>query len=60
MTMRDVSQAKDRYLRGSMAAMQRAADMARETAIRTDTEIVIVRDGKTVRITAEQLRNGEG
>lgn len=36
--------------------MQRAADAARKTAVRTDTEIVEVRDGKPVRVPAEQLR----
>ena len=50
---------RDPGLRGSMAAMQRAALAARETAIRTDTAIVVVRDGKPVRISAAQLRAGE-
>lgn len=36
--------------------MQRAAKMARTTAVRTNTEIVEVRDGKPVRVPAEQLR----
>jgi hypothetical protein len=34
-------------------------DMARKTAIQTDTGIVIVRDGKPVRITADELRQGK-
>jgi hypothetical protein len=38
--------------------MRRTAAMARETAIRTDTEIIVVRDGKPVRISAKQLREG--
>jgi hypothetical protein len=56
MTQQDLSQAKNPDLRASLAAMRRAAEMARTTAIQTNTEIVIVRDGKPVRITAEELR----
>ena len=52
----DLSQAKNRDLRGSMAAMRRAAALARKTAIQTDTGIVVVRDGKPVRIPAAELR----
>jgi hypothetical protein len=59
MTDRDLSKAKNPDLRGSLAAMFRAADMARKIAIDTDTEIVVVRDGKTVSITAQQLREGK-
>jgi len=56
MTQRDLSQAKDADLRASLAAMQRAAEMARQTAIQTNTSLVVVRNGKTVRIPAEELR----
>jgi hypothetical protein len=52
----DLSKAKDPVLRGSLAAMRRAALLARKTAIQTDTEIVQIRDGKLVRITAAELR----
>jgi hypothetical protein len=55
----DLSQAKNPALRGSLAAMRRAALLARKTAIQTDTEIVLVRDGKQVRIPAAQLRAGK-
>ena len=55
----DLSEAKDPVLRGSMAAMKRAAALAREIAIQTDTGIVVVRDGKVVRISAAELRVGE-
>jgi len=37
-------------------AVLRAAQLARKTAIQTNTEIVIVQNGKLVRISAEQLR----
>jgi len=56
MTQQELSKAKNPDLRASLAAIRRAADMARRTAIQTDTEIVIVKDGKAVRITAEELR----
>jgi hypothetical protein len=60
MTQNDLSRATNPDLRASMIAMRRAAAMARETAIRTGTEIVVVRDGKPVRIPAEQLREPAG
>lgn len=59
MTQNDLSKAKNPDLRASMAAMQRAAKMARQTAIQTDTGIIVVRDGKPVRIPAKQLREGK-
>lgn len=42
-----------------MAALERAADLARKTAIQTDTAIIVVKDGKRVRITADELRQQE-
>jgi hypothetical protein len=59
MNRADLSQAKNPVLRGSLAAMRRAAALARKTAIQTDTEIILVRDGKLVRIPAAQLRAGK-
>jgi hypothetical protein len=59
-TQADLAKAKDPDVRGSLAAMRRAAAMARETAIQTDTGIVVVRDGKTIIISAQQLREGKG
>ena len=58
MALRDLSEAKNPDLRASLAGMRRAAALARQTAIQTDTEIVLVRDGKPVRITAAELRKG--
>lgn len=55
MTRRDLAEAKNPDLRGSLAAMRRAAEMARTIAIQTNTEIVVVKDGKLVRITADEL-----
>jgi len=51
-----ISQARNPDLRKAMTAMQRAAELARQTAIQTNTAIVVVREGKRIRITAEQLR----
>ncbi|MAY26552.1 MAG: hypothetical protein CMK02_09720 [Polycyclovorans sp.] len=56
MSMRPISEAKNPDLRASVAAMQRAARLAREIAIKTNTCLVISRDGPTVRIPPEVLR----
>jgi len=60
MKPRDISEAKNPDLPASLTAMRRAAAAARETAIRTGTAIVVVRDGKPVRIPAAQLRERTG
>jgi hypothetical protein len=59
MTQSDISKAKNPDLRASVAAMRRAAELARRTAIQTDTAIIMVRDGKPVRIPADQLRRAQ-
>ena len=59
MTPADISNAKNPDLRASVAAMRRAAELARRTAIQTDTAIIMVRDGKPVRIPAHQLRRAQ-
>jgi len=58
MNSNDIRTAKDPDLRASMAGMQRAAELARKTAIQTDTNLVVVKDGKITRISAEELRQG--
>lgn len=60
MTYTDINKAKSPEMRASMAAMKRAASLARKTAIQTDTGIVVVRDGKRVHIPAAELHAGEG
>ncbi len=52
----DISNAKDPDLRASLEALRRAAELARQTAIQTDTDLIIVKDGKTIRIPAAVLR----
>ena len=59
MTHLDLSKAKNPDLPASLIAMRRAAEMARQTAIRTNTEIVVVCDGNLMRIPAAQLRKEE-
>ena len=52
----DIANAKDPDLQGALAALQRAAQQAREIAIQTNTGIVVVKDGKIVHISADELR----
>ena len=56
MTQEQLSQARNKDLPASLIAMRRAARMAREQAVRTDTAVIVIRDKKPVRITAEELR----
>jgi hypothetical protein len=56
MTQQELSQAKDPDLRTSLQAMQRAAELARRTAMQTDTHIVIVENEQIVRLSAQQLQ----
>lgn len=52
--------ARNPDLRASLVAMRRAALLARQTAMLTDTAIVVVEDDKLVRIPAAQLRENKG
>lgn len=54
--MKDISEAKDPDLRASLAAMHRAALLARKTAIQTGTDLIIMKEGKIVRIPPEELK----
>lgn len=56
MTRAELSKARNPDLRASLAAMRRAAVLARQIAIQTNTAIVVLQDGKLTRISAEQLR----
>jgi len=55
MSQHDIANAQDPDLRASLTAMQRAALLARQTAIQTGTGIVIVQDGQLVHVSAEEL-----
>jgi hypothetical protein len=56
MNVKETDRPSNPDVRDAMAAMQRAAELARTTAIQTETAIIIVQDGKRIRITAEELR----
>ncbi len=56
MKTRDLSEAKDPALRASLEALKRASLSARQTAIQTNTHLVIVKDGRLLRIPADELR----
>lgn len=56
MKRKDISKASNPDLRASPAALRRAALLARKIAIETNTEIVVVRDGRIVHVSAETLR----
>jgi hypothetical protein len=55
MAKKDISQAKNPDLRGSQAAILRAAELARHKAIQTGTDLIVVQDGKIVRIPVAEL-----
>jgi hypothetical protein len=52
----DISTASNADLRASLAALRRASQLARKTAIQTGTDLIVVRDGHLVRISADTLR----
>lgn len=56
MNANDLSQAKDPDVRAALGALRRAALQARKTAILTETNLVIVKDGRMLRISADELR----
>lgn len=58
MNPNDIRTAKDPDLRASMIGMLRAAELARKTAIQTNTNLVVVKDGKITRIPAQELKEG--
>jgi hypothetical protein len=52
----DLSNARDPDVRSSLAALRRAAALARKEAIATNTDIVVVKDGRLLVIEAKTLR----
>ncbi len=50
MNPKDIEQAKDRDLAGSLPALRRAAKRARQIAVQTGTALIVWRDGQIVRI----------
>jgi len=60
MKIEDLAKAQSPEMRASLAALRRAGALARKTAIQTDTDLVVVKDGKLIRISADQLRRDAG
>ena len=52
----DLSTATDPDLRASFPALQRAAEMARKSAIQTETDLVVIQEGRLVHLSADELR----
>ncbi|MEI8207768.1 MAG: hypothetical protein WCG16_01090 [Methylococcales bacterium] len=52
----ELQRAKNPDLIASVTAIKRAAQLARQTAIQTNTAIVVIKDGVLCRITAEELK----
>ncbi|SDX48323.1 hypothetical protein SAMN05216333_13922 [Nitrosomonas oligotropha] len=50
MNQKSIELAKDPDLAGSLAAIRRAAQRARQLAVSTNTELVVLRNGKCVHI----------
>lgn len=57
MTAQELIYAKDKDLPASLLAIQRAAELARKTALETNTGIAIIRDNQIIHVSAEQLRS---
>ena len=53
--MKDIREARNPAIRGSLAALERAADDARRIAIQTGTDLIIMRDGKICRLSPEEI-----
>lgn len=61
MTQQELAQAKDPDLLASLAAMKRAAALARQIAVQTGTGIVVSRNGRIVHRGAAELdAEGQG
>lgn len=55
----DIAMARDPDLRASLTALRRAASLARKEAMQTDTDLVVVVDGKLFLIQAKTLSEEE-
>jgi hypothetical protein len=53
---KDLSQARNPDIRGSLAALRRASELARKIAIQTGTDLVVVRDGRLLHVDPATLR----
>ncbi|MBT9100526.1 hypothetical protein KFZ76_22765 [Methylovulum psychrotolerans] len=55
----ELQNAKNPDLIASLVAIKRAASLARQTAIQTNTAIVVIKDGVLCTISAEELKQQE-
>lgn len=55
MNPKNIDQAKNPDLPASLIAIKRAAKRAAQLAISTNTKLVVMRDGKCVRVQPEQV-----
>jgi len=55
MNTKDIRSSTDSDLAGSFAAMERAARAAQDLAIKTNTGIVVVVNGKNIELSAAEL-----
>ena len=53
--MKDISEASDPALRGSLTALRRAAAEARRIALQTGTDLIVFRNGQITRIPPQEL-----
>ena len=53
--MKDIREARDPAMRGSLAALERAAEDARRIAIQTGTELIVMRNGQICRLQPEEI-----
>jgi len=53
--MKDIREARDPAMRGSLAALERAAEDARRIAIQTGTELIVMRSGQICRLPPEEI-----
>ena len=49
----------DPFLRGSMDALRRAGQRARELARQTGTDLIVMRDGRIVRVSPHDKKDGQ-
>jgi hypothetical protein len=53
--MKDIREARDPAMRGSLAALERAAEDARRIAIQTSTDLIVMRDGEICSLSPEEI-----
>ncbi len=57
MKIKNIREAKNPDLRNATVALRRAAKVARQTAIETNTHLVVMKNGKLTRLSARVLRS---